>query len=122
MVDTVDEYLAALPDDRREALERVRRVILDAVPEATERISYKIPVFAADGDLVGLAAQARHLALYTMSPDLVTSMGDELAGYKVGGASTIRFTPDTPLPRKLIHRIARARLHENRARRKGGMR
>lgn len=116
MTSTVDEYLSALPPDQQDALERVRRIILEAVPEATERISYKIPVFAAGGDLVGLAAQAKHLAFYTMSPGLVASMGDQLAGCKVSGASTIHFTPDRPLAKKLIHKIVRARLRENRER------
>ena len=118
MAETVDEYLAALPADQREALERVRRIILEAVPEATERISYRIPVVAAHGDLVGLAAQAKHLSLYVMSPDLVVSMGEELSCCKLSGASTIHFSPDKPLPKKLIHRIVRARLRENKGRKR----
>ena len=113
----MDEYLNGLPDDQREALERVRRIVLEAVPEANEKIAYKIPVIAAHGDLVGFAAQSKHLALYTMSPGLVASMADELASHKVSGA-TIRFSPDKPLPKRLIHKIARARLRENKARRR----
>ncbi len=85
-------------------------------PDATERIGYKIPVIAQDGDLVGFAAQTRHLSLYTMSPDLVESMKQELAGYKVSGA-TLHFSPDSPLPDDLVRTIVRARLAENAARR-----
>ena len=52
-----------------------------------------------------------------MSPDPVASMGDDLARYRVSGASTIGFTPDNPLPKRLIHKIARVRLRETKARR-----
>ena len=34
---TVEGYLAELPDDRRQALEAVRQVILDHLPRATRR-------------------------------------------------------------------------------------
>lgn len=121
---TVEEYLAGLPDAEREALERVRQIIRASAPEATERISYRMPVFADHGDLVGFAAQATHLSLYTMSPPLVASMRDELraAGIGIGGSSTLHFTPDAPLPADLVARVVAARLEANRARRttKGG--
>ena len=113
----VDAYLAALPEAERAALERVRAAVLNAVPEAEERIGYGIPLIAADGDLVGFAAQSKHLALYVMSPALMPALADDLARFKTSGA-TIHFSPDRQLPLKLIHRIARARLRENRAARK----
>jgi uncharacterized protein YdhG (YjbR/CyaY superfamily) len=112
---TVEEYLADTPARERQALERVRGIVLDTVPEASERIAYRIVVLAHHGDLVGLASQPRHLSLYTMSPGLVTSMAERLEPYKVSGA-TIHFTADDPLPADLIEEIVRKRLEENLAR------
>lgn len=80
---TVDEYLADTPAPERQALERVREIVLDTAPEASDRIAYRIVVLAHHGDLVGIASQPRHLSLYTMSPGPVTSMAERLEPYKV---------------------------------------
>jgi uncharacterized protein YdhG (YjbR/CyaY superfamily) len=114
---TVEEYLATLTDAERMALERVRGIILRTAPQATERISYKIPVFALHGDLVGLAAQRKHLSLYVMSSSLLPTMAGDLGPYQVSGKGTIHFTPEQPLPEALIETIVRARVRENEAKR-----
>jgi uncharacterized protein YdhG (YjbR/CyaY superfamily) len=46
---TIDEYLAALSDDKRAALERLRKTIRAAAPGAEECISYDLPAFRLDG-------------------------------------------------------------------------
>ncbi len=61
----VDEYLAGLPEDKRAALEELRKTIRDVVPGAEERISYGLPAFRFEGRmLVGYGATAKHCALY----------------------------------------------------------
>ncbi len=65
---SVEEYLADTPEVDRKALERVRSQVHELVPDVSERIAYRIIVLAHEGDLIGLAAQPRHLSLYTMSP------------------------------------------------------
>ena len=108
----IDAYLAALPDDIREALARVRAIIRETAPDCTERVSYQIPIFRQQKDLVGLSARQDHCALHTMSPALVAAMADDLKGVKVSGA-TVHFTPESPLPRALIETIVRERMKEN---------
>ena len=107
----IDAYLASLPDDVRSSLERVRAIIREAAPECTERVSYKIPIFRLRKDLMGMSASKNHCSLHTMSPPLVKAMAEELAGVKVSGA-TIQFTPENPLPKELIQRIAEERSKE----------
>lgn len=107
----IDAYLAALPDDIRSALERVRGIIRETAPECTERVSYQIPIFRLGKDLVGISAQKHHCALHSMSPPLMKAMAEALKGVKVSGA-TIHFTPEAPLPRELIEKIVRARMQE----------
>jgi uncharacterized protein YdhG (YjbR/CyaY superfamily) len=109
----VDAYLAGLPDAERTTLEDLRLLIKDTLPNAQERISYGTSViFAVKRDLVGFVAQKKHLSFFTMSPELATSMRDEIkATHRVSGA-TIHFSPDNPLPRSLVKTIPRARLEE----------
>ena len=107
----IDAYLAALPDDVRSSLERVRSIIRETAPDCTERVSYQIPIFRLRKDLGGISAQKNHCSLHTMSPALTKAMAQELKGMKVSGA-TIHFSPEKPLPKDLIQRIVRERMKE----------
>ncbi|HEY9377538.1 MAG TPA: DUF1801 domain-containing protein [Jiangellaceae bacterium] len=109
----VDEYLAGLPPDRREVLERLRQLIKSTVPGVRERISYGTSViFALDGDLVGFVAQPKHLSFFTMSPELAKAMKPVIRQtHEVSGA-TIHFSPENPLPESLVKKILAARLAE----------
>ncbi|MEX2307389.1 MAG: hypothetical protein WD738_07340 [Pirellulales bacterium] len=42
---TIDEYLAALSNDKRAALEKLRKTISAAAPQAEECISYQLAAF-----------------------------------------------------------------------------
>jgi uncharacterized protein YdhG (YjbR/CyaY superfamily) len=113
---TVDEYLATVPSDVHKVLQKLRHTIKSIVPEAEERIAYRIPIFRLQRDLVGFSAQAdpqrRLCSFYTMSPPLTKAMKKkDLQGYEVSGA-TIHFTPEKPLPEALVRKIVRARVKE----------
>ncbi len=113
---SVEEYLAALPEDSRAALERLRRAIKAAAPEATEAISYQMPAFKDHGrSLVCYAAFKDHCSFFPMSTKVIGDHIDELEPY-VSGKGTIRFTTDQPLPVSLVKKIIKARLEENAAR------
>jgi uncharacterized protein YdhG (YjbR/CyaY superfamily) len=109
----VDEYLAGLPDDERTTLQELRQLISATVPEVQERISYGTTVvFALKRDLVGFAAQKKHLSFFTMSPELANAMRDEIEQtHRLSGA-TIHFSPDNRLPASRVKKILRARLRE----------
>jgi uncharacterized protein YdhG (YjbR/CyaY superfamily) len=107
-----DDYLAALPDDKRSALEQLRRTIRAAAPRAEECISYSLPAFRQNGPLVGYGATAKHCAFYLMSGSTVEAHRDELAGYDTS-KGTIRFAADKPLPDALVHKLVHARIAEN---------
>jgi uncharacterized protein YdhG (YjbR/CyaY superfamily) len=115
--ETIDEYLAAVSDDKRAALERLRRAIRVAAPKAIECISYQIAAFRQDGMLVGFGAGANHCAFYLMSSNTVAAHAKELKGYDTS-TGTIRFRPDKPLPAALVRKLVKARLAENAGRRK----
>ena len=60
----IDEYIAGFPDEIRVLLEEIRMTIRSAAPEATEVISYQMPTFRLNGNLVHFAAFKNHLGLY----------------------------------------------------------
>lgn len=106
---SVDDYLAKLPADQRAALETLRSQIRAAAPEAIEAISYGLPTFKLNGNLVHFGAAAKHCAFY---PGAVMDVfAERLAGFETA-KGTIRFQPDKPLPPELVadivlHRVAR---------------
>jgi len=115
---TVDQYLAALSEDKRAALEKLRRTIRAAAPGAEECISYQLPAFRLDGRmLVAFGATASHCAFYPMSSSTLEAHGDDLEGYDTS-KGTIRFRAEDPLPAALVRKLVKARIAENAARKK----
>src|ERR1700680_550886 len=109
---SVDEYIAAQPEDVQVILERVRRAIRRAVPGADELISYQIPTYTLHGGRVlYFAGWKQHYSLYPASDELVETFKAELAPYAVE-KGTIRFPYSQPVPVKLIERIAKFRAKE----------
>ena len=109
---TIDEYLAAVSEDKRAALEKLRKTIKSVAPTAEECISYQICAFRQNGMLVGFGAAAKHCAFYLMSSTTVAAFKDDLKDYDTS-KGTIRFQPDKPLPAALVRKLVKARLAEN---------
>lgn len=106
----VEAYLAALPDDQREALEHLRSVVRRVVPDAEETISYGMPAFRLGGRFfLSYAAWKRHLSIYGQTADFYAAHSAELAGYGRTKGS-LHFTPGRPLPDDLVEALVRARL------------
>jgi uncharacterized protein YdhG (YjbR/CyaY superfamily) len=111
---TIDDYLARVEPDQRQALETLRQVIKKTAPKAEEVITYGIPAFKQHGFLVGFAASAKHCSLHPMDSHTVADLAAELKDYSTS-TGTIRFTPDKPLPSALIKKIVKAKIAENMA-------
>jgi uncharacterized protein YdhG (YjbR/CyaY superfamily) len=110
---TVEGYMAALPDDRRAALEELRQAIRAAAPGATEVIAYQMPAYRTHGRfLVSCAAFKAHYSLFPASEAVVEALGEELTPF-LAGKGTIRFPADTPVPVALVAKIVAVRLAEN---------
>ncbi|EYF01057.1 iron chaperone [Chondromyces apiculatus] len=109
---SVEEYLAAQPEEVRVALERVRSTIRKAVPGAEEGISYQIPTYKLPGGpVLYFAGWKQHVSLYPASEALVAAFADDLEGYVIN-KGTIRFPLSETVPVKLIERIAKFRAKE----------
>jgi uncharacterized protein YdhG (YjbR/CyaY superfamily) len=109
---SVEDYLAGLPEKPRAALEKLRKAIRAAVPEATEGIAWQMPAFRAhDRWLVGYAAFRDHCSFFPMSIRVVEAFSAELEPYATS-KGTIRFSPDHPLPAALVKKMVMARVAE----------
>lgn len=112
---TIDEYLAPLSNEKRAALEKLRRAIKAAAPRAEECISYQIPTFRLDGRmLVSFGAAARHCAFYPGAHP-IEAHKHELEAYETS-KGTIRFPADSPLPTALVRKLVKTRIAERFAR------
>jgi uncharacterized protein YdhG (YjbR/CyaY superfamily) len=111
---TIDEYLAAVKsDDKRAALEKLRKTIRAVTPKAEECISYRLPAFRLNGKmLVAFGATVNHCAFYPMSSSTVAANKDELKDYDTS-RGTIRFQAANPLPATLVRKLVKARIAEN---------
>jgi len=118
----IDEYIAGFPEPIQAKLEKMRRTIRKAAPQASETISYQIPTFALEGNLVHFAAFKSHISFFPTSSG-IEKFKRELSGYK-GSRGTVRFPLDQPIPLPLVAKIVKFRVAENLARakkrRKGG--
>ena len=108
---SIDEYIAGFPDDVQEKLQKIRMTIRKAAPGAEEKISYQMPTFAVNGNLVHFAAFKNHIGFYP-TPSGTEAFKEEIARYQ-GGKGSIRFPLDEPMPLDLITRIVKMRVAEN---------
>ena len=109
----VDEYLAGVPEPARSTLKRLRAAIRSAVPpEATEAISWRIPMFKYKGLLVGFAAFSDHCSFFPMSTSVIAAFKNELKDFHTS-KGTIRFPVDKPLAGALVKKLVKARIAQN---------
>lgn len=111
---SIDEYIAQFKPGVQAILRRLRKLIRETAPTATEKISYQVPTFVLHGNPVYFAAFKRHIGFYP-GASAVAAFDGELTAYKRGKGS-IQFPIDKPLPLDLIRRIVELRLTENPAR------
>ena len=108
---TIDEYIAGFPHEVQVILEKLRKAIGKAAPEAEETISYQIPAFTLEGSLVHFAAFKKHIGFYPRTT-AIAKFKNELSVYE-GAKGTVRFPLDKPIPFALISKIVKFRVKEN---------
>jgi uncharacterized protein YdhG (YjbR/CyaY superfamily) len=109
---SVDDYIATFPDDTQAILQRVRRTIRKAVPDADEVISYQIPGYKVRGArVIYFAGWKEHYSLYPVTDSTAKAFKEDLAPHEVIKA-TVRFSLAKPVPVTLIERIAKFRAKE----------
>ncbi|MEA4961008.1 iron chaperone [Lutispora sp.] len=110
-IDSVDEYILNSPPELHERLEKLRKVIKEAAPDAGEKISWGMPTFILHGNLVHFAIHKNHIGFYP-APSGIEAFKDELSEYK-SSKGAVQFPIAKPLPFELISRIVKFRAAEN---------
>ena len=109
--ETIDEYIAEFPEDIQEILEKMRKVIHKAAPEAEEAISYGMPTFKLHGNLVHFAAYKNHIGFYP-APSGIEKFKEDISEYK-SSKGAVQFPLDKPVPYDLVEKMVIFRVKEN---------
>jgi uncharacterized protein YdhG (YjbR/CyaY superfamily) len=110
-VDNIDDYIAAFPPKIRTRLKAMRATIRKHAPDASEKISYRIPTFYLNGNLVHFAAFEHHVGFYPGAGG-IKKFADALDVYESGKGS-VQFPHDQPLPLDLVATIVKFRVEQN---------
>ena len=112
---SIDEYIVTFPEDVQNILEELRTTIKAAAPKAEEAISYNIPAIKLNGKfLISFAGWKNHISIYPI-PTGSEAFNKEVSRY-IEGKGTLKFPLDKLLPLKLITKIVKLKVAENRKR------
>jgi len=110
---TVAAYLQELPDDRREAVARLRDWIKEAAPDAEESMKHGMPYYELNGPLFAVASQKHHISLYVTETDLVAEFKPRLGRVNLG-KSCVRFRRMEDLSWEAVEELVRAAASQRR--------
>ncbi|MBI5946014.1 MAG: DUF1801 domain-containing protein [Chloroflexi bacterium] len=109
---SIDEYIAACPPETHERLRQICAAVKKIAPEAKEKISYQIACFELNGrNLIHFAGWKKHISLYPI-PAGSEAFEEEISKY-ADGKGTVKLPLDEPLPMKLVERVIKAHIAEN---------
>ena len=97
--ETVEDYILAQDEGIRGQLRQVRTVLVSRLPDAKEKISWSMPTYWKDHNIIHFAAQKKHIGLYP-GPEAVEFFSDKLnqVGLKYSkGSIQIPYSDQLPL-------------------------
>ncbi|HHT87305.1 MAG TPA: hypothetical protein GXZ61_06580 [Clostridiales bacterium] len=97
---SIDEYIAMQPQAVQPILQKIRETIRTAAPEAVEKITWRMPTFWLNENLIHFAAFKNHIGLYP-GGEATTVFAERLTGYKTS-KGTIQLSLDKPIDHELI--------------------
>lgn len=108
---TIDEYFTTQTKKTQEILQELREFIQKLAPEATEVMSYGIPTFKLNGNLVHFAGYEHHIGFYPGSKAMQV-FKQEMKQYKTSKGA-VQFPLDQALPLDLVGKIVQYRIASN---------
>ena len=108
----VTAHLKKFDKPQRDALQAVRLVIAEALPEAEEVIKYGIPTFAIEGKgIIGFDGFKNHNSIFPYSGAINSRLKADLVNYAQTKGS-IHFDKEKPMPKTLLKKIIKERLKQ----------
>jgi uncharacterized protein YdhG (YjbR/CyaY superfamily) len=108
---SIDKYISSFPSKTQTKLKQIRKTIKATTPQATEKISYGMPTFYLNGNLVHFAGYKKHIGFYP-TPSGIKEFEKEISKYK-HSKGAVQFPLDENLPIRLIKEIVNFRVLEN---------
>jgi len=109
-IETIDQYISAQAKAVQLMLNQIREVDRASAPAATEKISWQMPTFWQEENLIHFAAFKNHVSIFP-GGEATMVFADKLAGYKTA-KGTIQFPLNKPIPYDLIAEITHWRISE----------
>ena len=104
----IDSYIAGQSEPEKTLLKDMRKIIMDIEPSLKQGISYGLPAFILDGDVVcGIAARKNGYSYYPFSGSVLAALKSDLVKYKQSKAA-LHF--DAPLPKTLVRKLMTQRM------------
>jgi len=110
---TIDEYIASFPPEAQQKMHELRALIRKEAPEAGEKISWRMPTFTLNGNLIHFAAFKKHIGFYPGASG-IEAFTSEFTGFHYSKGA-VQLPMDKPLPIDLITRIVQYRVAENKS-------
>ncbi|MFF9511092.1 iron chaperone [Streptomyces sp. NPDC014724] len=101
-------YLAEVPEDRRDALDRLRGLCRTELAGFDEVMAYGMPAYERDGVVeIAFAAQKQYTSFYLMRGDVREAFAKRLAGQDMG-KGCLRFRKAEAIDYDLVRDLLRA--------------
>lgn len=107
-ITNIDQYIAQFEGKGQAILQKVRDTIARTAPEATETMSYQMPTFRYNGNLIHFALFKHHLGIYP-GTEAIEHFKDDLTAYKTSKGA-IQIPLDQKVPHTLIEKLVRFNL------------
>ena len=112
---TVRRHYLACPTPQKETMLEMRKRILEIVPKAEEVVSYGMPAFKLDGNIVaGILSNKNHIGYYPFSGSVLHLFEKELSRFK-STKSALHVPVDKPLSKTLLSKLIRARIKQSKS-------
>ena len=107
----IDDYISGLPSDIQQIFQQIRMTVKKTAPDSEEVISYGMPAFKLNSNLVWIGAFSKHIGFYPKVTG-TDALKKELLNFK-GTKGSVHFPLDKPMPLDLISEMVRVRFSEN---------
>ena len=94
---TVTDYLATLPEERRERGEAIHRLVKNLFPKATCDFSYRMPTYHVGEQFFAWKSQKNYLSVYTCSAERIAAFTKKYPEIP-HGTGCINFRDRDPFP------------------------
>ena len=103
--ETIDAYILEQPEDIQKYLYQMHGILQAALPDVQERISWSMPTYWNQHNIVHFAGFKKHIGFYP-GPQAIEMFEERLKEYKTSKGA-VQFPYNKPLPAELITEIAK---------------